>query len=146
MPVSYYHRLSWASALVLLGGCALSDAPPDPEVQPLEIIAGSSVRPERPCLLNVSRVRAGTHKVVIGSESGPATVRLVDASGRAVLQRRVDSHPAEGGGFEVNESDQGSVRLDTGDYRVECRLRGKGAYTVRLRVDPARPGFGEQRP
>ena len=34
----------------------------------------------------------------------------------------------------------------TGDYRVECRLPGKGTHTVELRVDRARPGFGEQRP
>jgi len=147
MPSVHLVRLAWAvGAVVLLGGCVMGDPPPDPEVQPLEIVAGSSVRPDRPCILNVRSVRAGTHEVVLISESGPARIRIIDSSRRAVFQGRADSHPAKGGGFEGTEGERGSVRVVAGDYQVECSLRDKGTHITKLHVDPARPGFDEQGP
>lgn len=125
----------------LLCGC-LGDTPPDPEVQPLEIVAGNSDPEYGPCLLNVEEVAAGTHDVTPMSMAGPATVRILDPSGAVVFEREIEENPAEGGGREVLEEDQGSVRLGEGDHRVECVL-SDGTHTTELLVVPARPGYEE---
>ncbi len=117
----------------LLSGCLMGDPPPDPEVQPLEIILGN---PDRgPCLLNVQEVGAGTHDVLLMSIASNATARIVDPSGAVIFQRAVEPQSAQGGG-QVMEEDQ--VRLDTGDHRVVCLL-SDGTHSTRLRVVPARP-------
>jgi hypothetical protein len=127
----------------LLSGCSFGDSPPDPEVQPLEVIAGNPER--RPCLLNVHEVAAGTHDVMVLSMSGTATARILAPSGGVVFKRVVTAHPAKGGGQVVTEEDQGSVRLEAGDYRVQCTVSG-GTHSVTLRVVPARPGHTETTP
>src|SRR5689334_23363660 len=57
------------AAAVLLAGCAawdpISDPPPDPEVQPLEVVVNSHSNPGEPCLTNVDEVRAGDHAVFV---------------------------------------------------------------------------------
>ena len=89
----------------LLFGCSFADPPPDPEVQPLEIVVGN---PDRgPCLLNVHEVGAGTHDVMVLSMAGEATARILDPSGKVLFKRNVKHHPAEGGGLVVTEEDQG---------------------------------------
>lgn len=130
-------RLGVALAVTgLLSGC-FGDPPPAPEVQPLEIILGN---PDRgPCLLNVDEVAAGTHDVTVLPMAGNATARIVDPSGEVVFQRAVEPQPAPGGGQMVTQENEGVVRLDTGDYRVVCRL-SDGTHSTTLRVEPARPG------
>ena len=122
----------------LLSGC-LGDPPPDPEIQPLEIIVGNPDPKYGPCLLNVDEVGAGTHEVTPIAMAGKARVRILDPSGAVVFERTIDEHPAEGGGQEVPQSDQESVVLAAGEHRVECIL-ADGTHATSLRVVPARPG------
>ncbi len=136
-------RLSVGLAVAtVLCGC-LSDPPADPEVQPLEIVAGNPDPKYGPCLLNVEEVGAGTHDVTQLSMAGKATVRILDPSGVAIFERTIEEHPVEGGGQEVLEEDQGSVRLGEGTHRVECIL-SDGTHTSELQVVPARPGYEEE--
>jgi len=125
----------------LLSGC-FSDPPPDPEVQPLEIIAGNPDPEYGPCLLNVDEVGAGTHDVTPMSLAGKARIRILDPSGAVVFKRAIEANPAKGGGQEVMLEDQGSVRLGAGDHRVECILTD-GTHFTTLRVVPARRGYEE---
>jgi hypothetical protein len=124
----------------LLSGC-MGDPPPDPEVQPLEIIVGNPDPDYGPCLLNVEEVGAGTHEVTPVTMAGKARVRILDPSGVVVFKRTIQEHPAEGGGHEVLEEEQGTVRLEAGKHRVECTLTD-GTHSTSLRVVPARPGYG----
>ena len=123
----------------LLCGC-MGDPPPDPEVQPLEVVAGNPDPEYGPCILNVPQVAVGTHDVTAFSMGGPATVRIVDPSGRALFTRAVPGGAAEGGGPEVSAGDDQSVRLAEGKHRVECVLP-TGTHTIDLLVAPARPGY-----
>ncbi len=135
-------RLGLALAgATLLCGC-FGDPPPDPEVQPLEIVAGNPDPEYGPCLLNVDEVGAGTHEVTPLSLAGNATVRILDPSGAVIFERAIEEHRLEGGGHEVLVEDQGSVRLGAGDHRVECTL-SDGTHTTELLVVPARPGYEE---
>ena len=127
-----------AAGIGLLSGC-LGDPPPDPEIQPLEIIVGNPDPKYGPCLLNVDEVGAGTHEVTPIAMAGKARVRILDPSGAVVFERTIDEHPAEGGGQEVPQSDQESVVLAAGEHRVECIL-ADGTHATSLRVVPARPG------
>ena len=127
------------AGVVLLCGC-LGDLPPDPEVQSLEIVVGNADPEHEPCLLHVEEVGAGTHEVIPVSMGGSATVRIVDPSGAVLYERAVEEHRLEGGGHEVPQEDQGSVRLASGDHRVECVL-SSGTHAVELLVVPARPGY-----
>jgi hypothetical protein len=133
-------RLSIALAgATLLCGC-LGDPPPDPEVQPLEIIAGDPDHPEYgPCSLNVDEVGAGTHEVTPWSVGGKATVRILDPSGAVIFKRALESDHVKGGGQEVMPEDRGSVRLGAGTHRVEC-ISFDGTHATELVVVPARPG------
>jgi hypothetical protein len=126
-------------AATLLCGC-LGDPPPDPEVQPLEIVVGTSDSEFGPCVLNVDEVAAGTHEVVPVATAGSATVRILDPSGATLFERALEVHPAEGGGLEVPAEDGGSVRLGEGTHRVEC-IASDGTHTAELSVVPARPGY-----
>ena len=126
------------AAVTLLCGC-LGDPPPDPEVQPLEIIAGNPDPGYGPCSLNVDEVGAGTHEVTPLSLDGKATVRILDPSGAVVFKRTIQEHSAEGEGHEVMQKDHGTVRLRAGEHRVECIL-ADGTHSTSLRVVPARPG------
>jgi hypothetical protein len=126
------------AGVVLLSGC-FGDPPPDPEVQPLEIIVGNPDPDYGPCLLNIGQVGAGTHEVTpILMAAGPARVRILDPSGVVVFERTLEEHPAEGGGHQVPAADQGAVRLAAGEHRVECVLVD-GTHATPLRVVPARP-------
>ena len=127
------------AAVVLLSGC-LGDAPPDPEVQPLEIVVGNADPEYGPCLLNVDEVGAGTHDVTLMSMAGSATVRILDPSGAVLYERAIEEHRLQGGGHEVPQEDQGSVRLASGTHHVECTL-STGTHTTELLVVPARPGY-----
>ena len=128
----------------LLSGCLGGDLPSDPETQSLEIIAGNPDPEHGPCLLNVDEVGAGSHEVTPMSMAGDATVRILDPSGAVVFERAIAEHPAEGGGHEVLEEEQGLVRLEAGHHRVEC-TSSDGTHTADLLVVPARPGYEEGR-
>lgn len=95
-----------------------------------------------PCMLNVVEVGAGSHEVTPMSMAGDATVRILDPAGAVLFERSIGEHPAEGGGHEVLEEEQGSVRLEAGDHRVEC-ASSDGTHTADLLVVPARPGYEE---
>lgn len=128
--------------MTLLCGCLGGDPPSDPEEQSLEIVAGNRDPEHGPCLLNVDEVGAGNHEVTPMSVAGNATVRILDPSGAVLFERVIAEHPAEGGGHEVLEEEQGFVRLEAGDHRVECTL-SDGTSTADLLVVPARPGYEE---
>ena len=128
---------------ILLTGC-FADPPADPEVQPLEIIAGNPDPDYGPCLLNVDEIGAGTHDVTPMSMSGEAKVRILDPSGAVIFKRALESHAAEGGGHEVLPEEEGAVRLVAGDHTVQCIL-SDGTHTTTLLVVPARPGYEEGR-
>ncbi len=130
-------RLALAAA-ILLSGC-FSDPPPDPEVQPLEIIVGNADPEYGPCLLNVDEVGAGSHEVLPMSMAGNATVRILDPSGAVLYEQALEEHRSQGGGHEVPEDDQGSVRLASGSHRVECTLSADTTHTTELLVVPTRP-------
>lgn len=135
-------RLGVALAgVTLLCGC-LGDPPPDPEVQPLEIVAGNPDPEYGPCLLNVDEVGAGTHAVTSLSVKGRATVRILDPSGAVIFERAITEDASEGGGHAALVEDQGSVRLGAGDHRVECVL-SDGTHTTELLVVPPRPEYEE---
>ena len=108
----------------------------------MEIIAGNPDPEYGPCLLNVDEVGAGTHDVIPMAMAGSATVRIVDPTGAIVFERVVEEHALQGGGHEVLEEDQGSVRLGAGDHRVECTV-SDGTHVTELLVVPARPGYDE---
>lgn len=139
-------RLSTAAALPLLAGCTfMGDPPPAPEVQPLEVVVGSQMRPENPCILNVRQVGAGTHDVIVISESAQATVRILDGAGVVVFEtEEAQPNPQMAGEQEVRALEAGPdrrVRLESGSYSVECApVDGRVSRTT-LRVVPARPGF-----
>ena len=141
-PSRRAHRLGLALAgASLLCGC-IGDPPPDADVQPLEIIAGNPDPEHGPCSLNVAEVGAGTHDVTPMSMAGSATVRILDPSGAVVFERAIAEHPAQGGGHEVLEQEQGSVRLEAGNHRVECTVSER-THTTELLVVPARAEHDE---
>ena len=110
----------------------------------MEIVAGNPDPEYGPCLLNVDEVGAGTHEVTTMSMAGDATVRILDPSGAVTFERAVEQHPLEGGGHEVLAEEQGSVRLEAGEHRVECSVSG-GTHVIELLVVPSRPGYDEGR-
>jgi hypothetical protein len=130
------HLAPTLASIALLSGC-IGDPPPDPENQPLEIIAGNPDPTYGPCVLNVDEVGAGTHEVMPLTLAGEARVRILDPSGAVVFKRRIEEHSTEGGGSVENVA--GTVRLESGDYRVECILADR-THSTSLRVVPARPG------
>ena len=162
MPLSTPTQLSRAGAprggvgLVLvwlaLTGCSvdpISDPPPDPEQQPLEIVVNSRSRPNTPCLLNVEKVRAGDHAVSVIGESGYARVHIVDQRGRVVFR-------TDNAGQRIKTDEDGNVtiiggegegegppaRLEAGTFTVRCRPKDGGSGKATLVVLPARPGPG----
>jgi hypothetical protein len=118
----------------------MGDLPPDPEVQPLELIVGNPDPDHGPCLLNVGEVGAGTHDVTPMTMAGKARVRILDPSGAVVFKRTMRQHPAEGGGREVLQQDQGTVQLRAGEHRVQCFM-ADATHSTPLRVVTARPGY-----
>ena len=130
-----------------LSGC-LSDAPPAPEIQPLEVVVDSASRPGTPCLLNTNEVRAGDHDVTVIGESGYARVRILDQRGRVVFR-------TDNAGQRIETDEDGNVtiiggegegmgppaRLEAGTFTVQCRPKDGEAGEATLRVLPARPGY-----
>lgn len=160
MPVLPPTRLSRAGAprggvaltlaSLALTGCAfdpISDPPPDPEEQPLEVVVNSRSRPHTPCLLNVAEVRAGDHAVSVIGESGYARVRIVDESGRVVFR-------TDNAGQRIETDEDGDVtivggegegqgplaHLEAGTFTVKCLPKDGGPGKATLVVLPARPG------
>src|SRR3954447_7926766 len=134
--------------IALLAGCAaldpISDPPPDPEVQPIEVVVNSDSRPQTPCLLNVEQLRAGDHEVRIVGVSGYARINIVDEDARVVFHtdnagQRIETNDArevttirgaegEGGGP--------AARLAPGTYTVQCRPKNGAPGEATLRVLP----------
>jgi hypothetical protein len=138
--------------LSVLAGCAgfdpISDPPPEPEVQPLEVVVNSSTMPDDPCLLNVEMVRAGDHAVVVVGESGFARVTVVDDGGRVVFAtdnagQRVETDASGKVTAIVGGEGEGEgppAHLEAGTYTVKCHPKIGEAGEATLRVLPARPG------
>ena len=121
--------LAAAAASLLLAGC-FGDPPPDPEVQPLEVVVGSRSQPDQPCILNVDEVAAGDHEVsVISEREGAARVVLRTAAGSVVFEAS--------GGQPAPEEAPASVTLTPGDHLVQCLSDGAVLGEVPLRVVPA---------
>ncbi len=132
-------------AVALLAGCG--DPPPDPEVQPIEVVVNSDSRLSTPCLLNVDEVRAGNHEVSIVGVSGYAQVNIVDEDARVVFR-------SDNAGQRIETNDAGEVtiygaegkgtgppaRLEAGTFTVQCRPENGVAGEATLRVLPARAG------
>ena len=135
------------SAITLLSGCAslISDPPPPPETAPLEVVVGSSVTPENPCILNRDTVSAGTHDVYLIAETGPAVVRIRTDKGKVVFEGAVQPQTEEVDEEEPIDPEEvdpiRSVQLQQGSYVVECQPNGGPLSTAALSVDPARPGY-----
>ena len=134
----------------LLAGC-FSDPPPPREVQPLEIIATNSIKPDKFCQLNVYEVGAGPHEVYLISEQGPADVRVIDPDGRTILEESVepqvfdeDEEPRDLPAQDVPEVPV--LRMEAGVYKIECLPDGQPMSTNELRVLPARSGFEDMQP
>ncbi len=113
------------------------------ESAPLEVVVGHV--DDDSCVLNRNEVGAGSHDVVVIAESGPATVRILTGSGDVVFERAAlpaSDSSEEGGVLEVPAGEDGgeAVRLDPGDYLIECESAG-GVSSAKLHVVPARPGF-----
>ncbi len=108
----------------------------------MEIIAGGPDPEQGSCLVNVQQVGAGTHDVTSMSTAGSATVRILDPTGAVIFERAIEEHVLQEGGHEVQQEEQGSVRLGAGDHRVECIL-SDGTHTTELMVVPSRPGYEE---
>lgn len=119
----------------LFSGC-MGDPPPEPEVQPLEIIVGNPDPTYGPCVLNVDEVGAGTHGVTSVAMAGSARVRIVDPSGAVVYERAIQEEPAMIESEDVMQEDQQTVDLQAGDHRVECIL-ADGTHSASLMVVPA---------
>jgi hypothetical protein len=121
------------AAATVVSGC-LGDPAPEPETAPLEVVVGSSQRPDEACLLNRPEVAAGTHELLLVTESGPSTVTIRDNTGAIVFQRKVA--PGQG---EASSS----VELSEGRFVIECAPRGARVTKARLRVVPAGPSRRE---
>ena len=122
VPRSALRATAVAAAAGVTTGCVgAGDGADAPEVQALEIVVDSPTVFREPCLLNVDRVREGTHPVIVISERGPATVRMLDSDGTQVLEVRPVSQ---------SEAGQASVRLEAG------RTRSSANATVPLRPAP----------
>ncbi len=115
--------------LPLLSGC-LGDPPPPPETAPLEVVVGSSTRPQEPCQLARSELGAGRHDLLLISEHGPAVVVIRGPEGSVVF--RGDAGPSA-------PAVLASVELAAGPHLVECTPAGGPISHAPLRVDPARP-------
>lgn len=123
---------------------ALSDPPPDPEVQPIEVVVNSDSRPQTPCLL-----RAGNHEVRIVGVSGYARVDIVDEDGRLVFGTdNAGQHIETNGAGEVTSIHGGDgegsgppARLGPGPYAVQCRPEKGVPGDATLRGLPARAGY-----
>lgn len=132
-------------ALALSSGCyyLMSDPPPPPETAPLEVIATSSMTDET-CLLNRYDLGAGYHDIDLISELKPSEVRIREHSGQAVYTGSV-------GPQVFNEEPQDlppgsaptyqTIKLEVGEYTVECEPHGEVVSTAILTVAPARPGY-----
>jgi len=121
----------------------LGEEAAEPEWAPLEVVVGHV--DDDSCVLNRNEVGAGSHDVSVIAESGPATVRIVTGSGDVVFERAAlpaSDSSSEDGALEVPAGEDGgeAVRLDTGDYLIECATAG-GVSSAKLHVVPARPGF-----
>jgi hypothetical protein len=120
--------LATLPALLLSASCVDTSDPP-PEVVPIEVVARTgSPAANEPGTCEVSRetVTAGVHETFLFAEGGPATIRVLDPSGTAIVESRVD----EGDGATSNP------QLDEGDYVVECAWSA-GTVRAALTVVPS---------
>ena len=114
-----------AAVLLLLTGC-FGDSPPDPGSAPLEVVVGSSMKPEEPCLLNRPEVAAGQHQVsLLNVSGGPASVVVRDAAGAVVFESDAGEKPGAA---------QGSVALSVGEHPVQYLSKEAVLGEVRLQA------------
>ncbi len=109
--------------LVVLG--CFGDPPPDPDVAPIEVVAGSKQRADAPCLSNRDEVGAGTHELVVITEAGPVTVQIRDSTGAVVVELDAVERPAAS-----------EVTLGTGTHTIECMFKDGSTASVLMRVVP----------
>jgi hypothetical protein len=135
-----------AASLIVVSGCGMfAEETVAPEQRALEVVvAGSGPKGDR-CQVNYAEVGAGNHPVAIIASDGQATVRIVNGSGLVVFQADSVSpqQPSSAGSDEepvmvaADESSQ-TVRLDAGEYQVEC-LSGGSTFESPLHVVLTRP-------
>lgn len=110
-------------ATLCFAGCG--DPAPPADIAPLEVVA----KPDA-CGLNRGSVAPGTHPLSVIFEGGTGTVRILKA-GRAVLT--VD---------EAGTAAHSDVRLEAGEYVVECVVEGSElTTTLTVRSAPASSGY-----
>lgn len=112
------------TACLVASGC-FGDPPPDPDVAPIEVVAGSKQRADAPCLSNRDEVGAGTHELVAITEAGPVTVRIRDSAGAVVVELEATERPAAS-----------EVTLGTGTHTIECMFKDGSTASVLMRVVP----------
>jgi hypothetical protein len=110
--------------LLLLTGC-FGDSPPDPGSAPLEVVVGSSMKPEEPCLLNRPEVAAGQHEVSLLNVSGARRAWSYGPRPERCLRVRR--------GGEAGAA-QGSVALSVGEHPVQYLSKEAVLGEVRLQV------------
>lgn len=116
-------RRTWLLALLLpVAGCSMDTSGP-PEAAPLVVVVDDTG-----CTIGRDDLAAGVHEVVLATEGGPATIRVIDPTGSTLVESRVTG----GDGATT------SVQMDEGDYLVECEWPGGRTERVELTVVPAR--------
>jgi hypothetical protein len=124
-----------------LAACGdFTDAPPDPSVAPLEIVANNPAAAR--CSLNRTEVGVGTHEVVVITEGVDAVVTVRDASGAVLLEQHGDTWPqapagdgsAEQGPAEGSTTGSAQLSLSAGTYDVTCRYPDGAEGSTSLRV------------
>lgn len=129
-------------ALPFLAAFLLSDPPPPPETAPLEIIPTTSVKPGEFCLLNREELGAGTHEVSLISDVKPASVRILDSAGGVIFEGEARPQNLQDPPEEMPaDMESRVVKLEAGEYLIECKPEGDPVSTAHLKVAPARPGY-----
>lgn len=125
-------------AVGLLAGCGdFTDAPPDPSVAPLEIVANNQGRTA--CDLNRTEITEGTHEVVVITEGADAVVVVRDGSGAVLLEQRGNTFWQGSSGeapSELSTSAAPQLTFKAGTYDVVCRYPNGAEGSNRLHVAP----------
>jgi hypothetical protein len=122
--------------------------------QTLEVVVGAPTA-ATPCLINTVRVRGyptltreptpeiepGQWMLLADAEDLPASVVIRDSSGLVLFEQQAHSRPDDAD--DLLQLETPTLKLDVGDYAVECRARG-AATRVPLRIAWAAPVPVEQ--